>query len=108
MAWMKRLGITDYAETRFGALSEGEQRLVLLARALIKAPELLVLDEPCQGLDNVNRERVIQAVETIGQMQDTTMIYVTHDVDALPEIITHSVYLQQGRIVKSEALSVKN
>ena len=104
---MQRLGIAEHAETHFGALSEGEQRLVLLARALVKEPELLVLDEPCQGLDAVNRERVIQTVENIGQMQDTTMIYVTHDVDELPEIITHRIHLRQGRIVRQEVRSTE-
>ena len=108
MAWMQRLGIAEHTEMHFGMLSEGEQRLVLFARALVKEPELLVLDEPCQGLDAVNRQRVIRTVENIGQMQDTTMIYVTHDADELPGIITHSVYLQQGRIIKSEEIRVKS
>jgi molybdate transport system ATP-binding protein len=98
-AWMQRLGIADYAETRFGALSEGEQRLVLLARALVKAPELLVLDEPCQGLDAHNRAQVIQTVEDIGRMRGITMIYVTHDVDELPGIITHVMRLSEGKVV---------
>ena len=97
--WMQRLGIADYAETRFGALSEGEQRLVLLARALVKAPELLVLDEPCQGLDAHNRAQVIQTVEDIGRMRGITMIYVTHDVDELPGIITHVMRLSEGKVV---------
>ena len=98
-AWMERLGIAEVAETRFGALSEGEQRLVLLARALVKEPELLVLDEPCQGLDAHNRAQVIQTVEDIGRMRDITMIVVTHDVNELPESITYVMQLSEGKVV---------
>ncbi|MFN2283578.1 MAG: ATP-binding cassette domain-containing protein, partial [Anaerolineae bacterium] len=102
--WMQRLDTARYAEARFGTLSEGEQRMVLLTRALVKSPELLVLDEPCQGLDAQNRTRIIRTVENIGQHLNVTLIYVTHDVDELPESITHRVYLQQGKVVMSEGL----
>jgi molybdate transport system ATP-binding protein len=102
--WMQRLDTARYAEACFGTLSEGEQRMVLLTRALVKSPELLVLDEPCQGLDAQNRTRIIRTVENIGQHLNVTLIYVTHDVDELPESITHRVYLQQGKVVMSEGL----
>ena len=97
--WMQRLGVARHAEAHFGTLSEGEQRLVLLARALVKAPELLVLDEPCQGLDTQNRARVGRTVETIGQHLNVTLIYVTHEWETLPRMITHRMQLNEGKIV---------
>jgi molybdate transport system ATP-binding protein len=88
------------AGSAFDAVSEGEQRMVLLARALVKEPVLLVLDEPCQGLDADNRARVRQAVEAIGGRLETSMIYVTHRLDDLPDIITHVLMLEEGRVVR--------
>jgi molybdate transport system ATP-binding protein len=86
----------------FGRISEGEQRMILIARALVKDPELLVLDEPCQGLDAGNRDRVLRMIETIGSELDTTIIYVTHHRDALPRVITHVLRLDKGRVVSRQ------
>jgi molybdate transport system ATP-binding protein len=104
---MERLGIEDLAGQSpsgvggkpFGAISEGQQRLVLMARALVKRPLLLVLDEPCQGLDAGNRDRVLEAVEAVGDGRQRSVIYVTHHRDALPGIITHVLRLKEGRVV---------
>jgi molybdate transport system ATP-binding protein len=96
---MRHLGITRYAGMAFGEISEGEQRMILIARALAKRPALLVLDEPCQGLDAGNRDRVLQTVEAVGNRPDTSMIYVTHHLDALPKLITHVLRLDEGKIV---------
>jgi molybdate transport system ATP-binding protein len=98
-AWMQRLGIAQHAGTAFGRLSEGEQRMLLIARALVKQPALLVLDEPCQGLDVSKRERVIQAIEAVSHSLDTSLIYVTHDPGELPGIMTHLIRLDEGRVV---------
>ena len=97
-AWMRDLGIEGYAHRRFRTLSQGEQRLVLVARALVKRPELLLLDEPCQGLDTHNRDRVLALIESIGEHMETSVVYVTHEMGALPRIITHVLRLEAGRI----------
>jgi molybdate transport system ATP-binding protein len=99
LAWMQRLGIAEYAETAFDRVSEGEQRLALVARALVKNPTLLVLDEPCQGLDARNRDRVLQAIDSVNGEFKTSMIYVTHRADELPASITHVLQLNRGRVV---------
>ena len=99
-SWLKQLGMSAYAETRFGTLSDGIQRMILVARALVKNPQLLVLDEPCQGLDERNRRHIIGLVETVGRRMDTGIIYVTHDVDELPDIITHVLRLEDGKAVE--------
>ncbi len=103
--WMERLGIAHHAGTSFASISEGEQRIVLLARALVKTPQLLVLDEPCQGLDAHNRERVLHIVESAGRQLGTHVIHVTHDTDQLPAIITHVLRLDHGRVVYSGRLA---
>jgi len=99
LLWMQRLGLAKCADTVFAQVSEGEQRLALIARALVKGPALLVLDEPCQGLDTDNRERVLQAIERVGQRPNTSMIYVTHRADELPHGITHMLRLNEGQVV---------
>lgn len=96
--WLRRVGLAEHTETIFEQLSEGEQRLALLARALVKNPALLVLDEPCQGLDVSNRDRILQAIDGISR-PDTSMIYVTHRADELPQSITHVLRLNQGQVV---------
>jgi molybdate transport system ATP-binding protein len=103
-AWMAHLGVAALRETAYGSLSEGQQRLVLLARALVKQPELLVLDEPCQGLDAANRARVRRTVDAVGRQRDTSLVYVTHNPDELPPVLTHLLRLERGRVVESRTV----
>jgi molybdate transport system ATP-binding protein len=103
--WMERLGISEYTDATFAKLSEGEQRLVLVARALVKGPQLLVLDEPCQGLDARNRDRVLEVIDSIGDHLNTSIIYVTHETDDLPDTITHVIRLDAGRVVNKRILN---
>jgi molybdate transport system ATP-binding protein len=99
--WVEHLGISHLAAGPFASISEGQQRLVLMARAVVKNPALLVLDEPCQGLDVEHRDRVLQTVDTISARLDSSLIYVTHDPHALPASISHVLRLEVGRIVES-------
>jgi molybdate transport system ATP-binding protein len=102
---MAHLGISGLQAESFSRLSEGQQRLVLLARALVKAPELLILDEPCQGLDAANRTRVRQTIEAVGRQLETSLVYVTHNPDELPSILTHVLRLDRGRVAESRPVS---
>ena len=77
-AWITALELETFAEAEYQKLSYGQQRLILLVRALVKHPELLILDEPCQGLDPQNRERILQLVDRIGHETSTQVLYVTH------------------------------
>ncbi len=104
-AALARLGTGAHADALapvpFARLSEGEQRMVLVARALVKHPRLLVLDEPCQGLDAANQTRVLEAVDALGRSGAgaPAVIYVTHD-GVFPSIITHILQLDAGKVVR--------
>ncbi|MEJ2043346.1 MAG: ATP-binding cassette domain-containing protein [Reinekea sp.] len=79
--WLALVGLSEKANTAFKSLSMGEQRLVLIARALIKQPPLLILDEPTQGLDDFNRFYVLSIVEKILANGPTTLLFVSHRQD---------------------------
>lgn len=87
--WMRVFGIEELAERTFLTLSSGEQRLVLLARAFVKDPELLILDEPLHGLDTQRREQVRGVIDQFCIRPEKTLIMVTHYPEELPSCITH-------------------
>ncbi|WDE98740.1 ATP-binding cassette domain-containing protein [Lentisphaera profundi] len=76
--WMQTLGIGDLAKISFENLSYGERRIVLLARAMVKSPNILILDEPCQGLDKRNRMALLNTVDFLATNTDMTILYVSH------------------------------
>ncbi len=88
------------ADRPLGELSYGNQRLVLIARALAANPPLLVLDEPCQGLDAQARARVLEVIDGAARGGETTLILVTHQADELPGAISHLLELRAGRVVR--------
>lgn len=94
--WMDIFGILDLKDRSFLQLSSGEQRLVLLARAFVKDPELLILDEPLHGLDLYNRRMVKDIIEAFCERQDKTLIMVTHYQEELPACITHRLFLTRN------------
>jgi len=85
-------------ERIFETLSDGEQRRVLLCRALVLRPSLVVLDEPCQGLDVRARESLLSAIEVLAR--ETSLVYVAHHVEELPRAITHVMALANGSIFR--------
>ena len=93
--WLRELGVGHLAERNFMEMSSGEQRLVLLARAFVKEPDLLILDEPLHGLDDYNRRMVKDLVDEYCQDPAVTLIYVTHYQEELPQCIDHSIYLER-------------
>lgn len=94
--WMDLFGIAHLADRSFLQVSSGEQRLVLLARAFVKDPELLILDEPLHGLDNANRQLVKDIIEAFCQRPNKTLIMVTHYEEELPPCIDHKLYLKKN------------
>jgi molybdate transport system ATP-binding protein len=93
--WLDMFGVGDLADKPFLLLSSGEQRLVLLARAFVKDPQLLILDEPLHGLDLWNRRLTKDIIETFCQRRGKTLIMVTHYQEELPNVITNNLFLKK-------------
>ncbi|MCR5819931.1 MAG: ABC transporter ATP-binding protein [Bacteroidaceae bacterium] len=91
--WMRRFGIEDLAERTFLSLSSGEQRMCLLARAFVKTPELLILDEPFHGLDDQRRILATSIIEDFCSDPSKTLIIVSHYENELPQCITNKKML---------------
>ena len=86
-------GISHLADRMFQQISTGEQRMVLLARALVKNPPLLILDEPCQGLDEEQIQRVKEILDYICSNTQTTLIYVSHYASDIPSCVNQHLKL---------------
>ena len=91
---MELFGIGHLHTRSFLSLSSGEQRLVLLARAFVKDPELLILDEPLHGLDDSNRQLVKEIIEVFCKRRNKTLIMVTHYKEELPPCIDKQLKLK--------------
>ena len=94
--WMDIFGIGELKSRSFLQLSSGEQRLVLLARAFVKEPDLLILDEPLHGLDTPNREKVRGIIDSYCRQEGKTLIMVSHYEEEFPPCITHRIYLKKN------------
>jgi iron complex transport system ATP-binding protein len=93
------------AERTFGGLSDGEQKRVLIARAVMTNPELLLLDEPAASLDVGSREELLQLLHGFASTPDApAMVMVTHHVEEIPPGFTHAMLLKKGTIVASGSL----
>ena len=98
MHWMEALEIKHLQPKPFYKASLGEQRVLLLVRALVKNPPLLLLDEPCQGLDKYQTQRFTSIVDDICRHFNKTLIYVSHYANEMPACINHRIVLEKGRI----------
>ncbi|MDR0806294.1 MAG: molybdate ABC transporter ATP-binding protein ModF [Enterobacteriaceae bacterium] len=87
--WLDLLGLSALADTPFHSLSWGQQRLTLIARALVKHPTLLILDEPLQGLDPLNRQLVKRWIDVLIAEGRSQLLFVSHHAEDAPECITH-------------------
>ena len=93
--WMDIFGIGHLKDASFLQLSSGEQRLVLLARAFVKNPDLLILDEPFHGLDLQNRSLVMSIITAFCRQEGKTLVMVSHYPEEFPECMTHSLHLKK-------------
>jgi molybdate transport system ATP-binding protein len=91
--WLQLLGMGDRSDRPFNQLSYGDQRLLLIARAMVKHPHMLILDEPCLGLDDMNRRLVLALIEKICAGSETTVVYVSHHSEDKIQGIEHYLAL---------------
>ncbi|OEF95718.1 ABC transporter ATP-binding protein [Desulfuribacillus alkaliarsenatis] len=83
----------------YNTLSQGERQKVLIARALMSSPKLLILDEPCAGLDVFSREHLLNTIESLAQQVDApTLIYVTHHIEEIMPVFNKTLLLKQGTV----------
>jgi len=95
-SWMNIFGLGGLEDRAFLKLSSGEQRLVLLARAFVKDPELIILDEPFHGLDDRNRQMVREIIEAFCLRDNKTLIIVCHYDEELPQCVDNKMYLERN------------
>ena len=100
---LSELGLADKTTSPFDLLSKGERQQVLIARAFMTEPELLILDEPGTGLDAMARERLLGTIEKLAQAQNTTIIYVTHYPEEILPSFDHCLLLRNGVIYRTGA-----
>jgi iron complex transport system ATP-binding protein len=92
------------ADRQFGVLSQGEQQKVLIARARMTSPYLIVLDEPCAGMDPGARENFLAALTSLGRRKRIpSLIYVTHHIEEILPIFSKTLVLRQGTVLHAGA-----
>jgi iron complex transport system ATP-binding protein len=110
---LRQVECAHLVERPWGVLSQGERQRVLIGRALMAKPRVLILDEPCAGLDPAAREHFLQFLQRLGQKKNApTLILVTHHVEEIVPVFSHVLILRKGKILaagkKSATLTAKN
>lgn len=93
LQWLELIGLKDFARQHFKQLSFGQQRLALLARAMVKSPLVLILDEPCIGLDSEHRQKILTLIDQVAKRGDCHILYVSHTADEMPDCINQQLQL---------------
>lgn len=95
---LEKLNIGRLAESPLGVLSQGERKKVMLARSLLARPRLLIMDEPCSGLDLYEREKLLASLDVF-RAEGISMVYVTHHIEEIMPLFSHVLLLNEGRII---------
>lgn len=95
--WMELFHVSNLSDKPFLQLSSGEQRMILLVRAFVKNPDLLILDEPYHGLDDANHNLLSMVIDSYCRQPDKTLIMVTHYDEDLPKCISNRLYLHKAK-----------
>src|SRR5699024_4796806 len=97
--WMEQLGVAHVLGQAYEKCSQGERQKLLIARALMANPSLLILDEPTNGLDFIAREELLSVIENLGkQANATTIMFVTHHIEEILPIFSHTILLKDGTV----------
>ncbi|BCU81361.1 hypothetical protein JIR001_11440 [Polycladomyces abyssicola] len=96
---MEQLGCDHLIDRSYQSCSQGEKQKLLIARALMASPKLLILDEPCSGLDFLSREALLSSISQLAAQPDAPhMLFVTHHIEEIAPIFTHTLLLRRGRV----------
>jgi iron complex transport system ATP-binding protein len=111
--WLRRVECAQLAERPWRVLSQGERQRVLIGRALMAKPRLLILDEPCAGLDPAAREHFLQFLQRLGRRPNApTLVLVTHHVEEILPVFSQVLLLKAGRVLaagrKTATLTARN
>src|SRR5690606_28946515 len=98
--WLDAFGLAHIAGLRLNQVSLEQQRFSLLARAMIKAPTLLILDEAAQGMDDGQRRLFRETVEEICKHSRVTLIYVSHYDEDIPACVLRRIVLEEGKVIE--------
>ena len=101
-ALLDQLDCTQLIHRPYKTLSQGEKQKILIARALMSSPKLLILDEPCTGLDVFAREQLLKTIEQLASSESApTILYVTHRIEEILPVFSHTLLLRRGEIYAS-------
>lgn len=101
---LKQIECSHLAERPWRVLSQGERQRILIGRALMASPKLLILDEPCAGLDPAAREHFLGFIERLGRRRSApSIVLVTHHVEEITPVFSHVLVLKNGRVIKAGA-----
>lgn len=95
---LAELGLGDKFDRGFDMLSKGERQNVLIARALVSDPDVLIMDEPCTGLDVYNRSYLFSTIDSLSERKDLTIVYVTHYVEEITPLFDRCLLLRAGHV----------
>lgn len=96
---LEQMGCAHLATKKYKSLSQGEKQKILIARGLMNSPQLLILDEPCTGLDIFSREQMLKTIEQLSIMDSApTILYVTHRIEEILPVFTHTLLLRRGEV----------
>lgn len=97
---LNEMNVGHLAEQPLGTLSQGERKKVMLARSLMADPRILIMDEPCAGLDLYEREKMLLEIDSLKQRK-IAVVYVTHHIEEIVPLFTHVALIKDGRLTAS-------
>lgn len=103
LSLLEQLGIDRLRNRPFRLMSQGEKQRILIGRAFMAEPRLFILDEPCAGLDFLSKEQLLSTIQRMARQQKTTILFVTHQIDEILPIFSHTLLLREGAVFSQGA-----
>lgn len=96
---LRQVGLYHLKDQPLGTLSQGERKKIILARALMLSPDLMIMDEMCAGLDLYEREKLLKDIQHLVGSRSCTMVYVTHHLEEIVPVFTHVALMEEGKLL---------